>query len=73
MLFTVSTVLSSGTQLLEAASKREIPNVVSEPTSAGMYCSPISTGTLGWEPAVKLREGLAKSLEYYREHAGLYW
>jgi len=29
--------------------------------------------TLGWEPAVGLREGLGRSLEYYREHAAAYW
>ena len=28
---------------------------------------------LGWEPAVPLREGLARSLEYYRERAASYW
>ena len=28
---------------------------------------------LGWEPAVPLREGLARSLEYYRERAAAYW
>jgi UDP-glucose 4-epimerase len=28
---------------------------------------------LGWEPAVLLREGLARSLEYYRERAASYW
>ena len=28
---------------------------------------------LGWEPAVRLREGLARSLEYYRERAASYW
>ena len=26
---------------------------------------------LGWEPKVGLREGIARSLEYYREHAGV--
>jgi UDP-glucose 4-epimerase len=30
-------------------------------------------GRLGWEPAVPLREGLARSLEYYRERAASYW
>jgi UDP-glucose 4-epimerase len=28
---------------------------------------------LGWEPAVALREGLERSLDYYREHAAAYW
>ena len=28
---------------------------------------------LGWEPRVGLREGLARSLEYYREHREAYW
>jgi UDP-glucose 4-epimerase len=28
---------------------------------------------LGWRPTVPLREGLARSVEYYREHAGEYW
>jgi UDP-glucose 4-epimerase len=28
---------------------------------------------LGWQPAVPLREGLARSLEYYRERAAAYW
>jgi UDP-glucose 4-epimerase len=28
---------------------------------------------LGWEPAVPLREGLARSLEYYRERGASYW
>jgi len=28
---------------------------------------------LGWEPRVGLREGLERSLEYYREHGALYW
>jgi UDP-glucose 4-epimerase len=28
---------------------------------------------LGWTPRVGLREGLARSLGYYREHAGDYW
>jgi UDP-glucose 4-epimerase len=28
---------------------------------------------LGWTPEVGLREGVAKSLEYFREHAGAYW
>jgi UDP-glucose 4-epimerase len=30
-------------------------------------------GRLGWEPAVALAEGLARTLAFYREHAGLYW
>ena len=28
---------------------------------------------LGWEPKVGLREGIARSLEYYREHLESYW
>ena len=28
---------------------------------------------LGWQPSVGLREGLERSLEYYREHAADYW
>jgi UDP-glucose 4-epimerase len=28
---------------------------------------------LGWEPTVPLRDGLARSLDYYREHASAYW
>jgi UDP-glucose 4-epimerase len=28
---------------------------------------------LGWEPTVPLREGLARSLAYYRERAAAYW
>ena len=28
---------------------------------------------LGWEPRVSLREGLAKTIEYYREHKAHYW
>lgn len=30
-------------------------------------------GRLGWEPKVGLKEGLARSLEYYREHGAAYW
>ena len=30
-------------------------------------------GRLGWEPAVPMREGLARSVEYYRERASDYW
>ena len=29
--------------------------------------------TLGWEPKVPLREGLARTLAYYREHGHHYW
>ena len=29
--------------------------------------------TLGWAPEVPLREGLRRSLDYYREHAVAYW
>jgi UDP-glucose 4-epimerase len=28
---------------------------------------------LGWAPGVALREGLKRSLDYYREHAAAYW
>jgi UDP-glucose 4-epimerase len=28
---------------------------------------------LGWEPQTQLREGLARSLEFYRNHGPLYW
>ena len=28
---------------------------------------------LGWEPAVPLDEGLARTLHYYREHGDRYW
>ena len=28
---------------------------------------------LGWEPRVDLRDGLERSLAYYREHGGVYW
>jgi UDP-glucose 4-epimerase len=30
-------------------------------------------GQLGWEPAVGLREGLERSLAYFREHGDAYW
>ncbi|MGH3079768.1 MAG: NAD-dependent epimerase/dehydratase family protein [Gaiellaceae bacterium] len=30
-------------------------------------------GLLGWEPRVGLREGLARTIEYYREHREQYW
>jgi len=30
-------------------------------------------GKLGWRPRVSLREGLARTLEYYREHREHYW
>ena len=29
--------------------------------------------TLGWQPRVPLREGLARSIEYYRQHKERYW
>lgn len=29
--------------------------------------------SLGWEPAVDLREGLGRSLEFYRQHGQHYW
>ena len=28
--------------------------------------------TLGWQPKVPLRDGLARTIGYYREHAGHY-
>ena len=28
---------------------------------------------LGWQPRVRLREGIARTLEFYREHRGKYW
>ncbi|HEV2121209.1 MAG TPA: hypothetical protein VGW38_00345, partial [Chloroflexota bacterium] len=28
---------------------------------------------LGWEPRVSLRDGLARTIEYYREHRHRYW
>jgi UDP-glucose 4-epimerase len=28
---------------------------------------------LGWQPATSLREGLARTLAYYRQHRGRYW
>jgi len=28
---------------------------------------------LGWAPRVGLREGLTRSLDYYRQHAEDYW
>jgi UDP-glucose 4-epimerase len=28
--------------------------------------------TLGWQPRVRLRDGLARTIDYYREHAGHY-
>jgi UDP-glucose 4-epimerase len=30
-------------------------------------------GRLGWSPRVRLREGLARTLAYYREHREHYW
>ena len=30
-------------------------------------------GRLGWTPEVPLREGLARSLDFYREHGARYW
>jgi nucleoside-diphosphate-sugar epimerase len=30
-------------------------------------------GLLGWEPRVGLREGLARMVDYYREHREHYW
>jgi UDP-glucose 4-epimerase len=30
-------------------------------------------GRLGWSPQVRLREGLARTLEFYREHRDHYW
>src|SRR4051812_46147477 len=31
------------------------------------------TETTGWEPTVSLRDGLAKTIEFYREHGEHYW
>ena len=28
---------------------------------------------LGWQPRVALRDGLARTLEYYRQHHAQYW
>jgi len=41
----------------------------------GDYCGDYSLirGELGWEPRVRLREGLAKTLGYYRQHGTAYW
>ena len=30
-------------------------------------------GRLGWRPKVSLREGLARTLEFYHEHKQYYW
>ncbi|HEU5086006.1 MAG TPA: NAD-dependent epimerase, partial [Roseiflexaceae bacterium] len=30
-------------------------------------------GRLGWRPLVNLREGLAKTIGFYREYRELYW
>jgi UDP-glucose 4-epimerase len=30
-------------------------------------------GALGWRPSVTLRDGLARTLEYYRENKERYW
>jgi UDP-glucose 4-epimerase len=30
-------------------------------------------GDLGWDPQVSLREGLERSLAFYREHRDRYW
>ncbi|MFV9506110.1 MAG: NAD-dependent epimerase/dehydratase family protein [Oscillochloridaceae bacterium umkhey_bin13] len=30
-------------------------------------------GRLGWKPSVRLREGLARTLAFYREHRAYYW
>jgi UDP-glucose 4-epimerase len=30
-------------------------------------------GELGWEPTVDLRDGLARTMEFYREHGSRYW
>jgi UDP-glucose 4-epimerase len=31
------------------------------------------SAALGWQPRVGLREGLERSLAFYREHGGAYW
>ena len=35
--------------------------------------SDLIAADLGWEPSVGLREGLTRTLEYYRAHADKYW
>ncbi|MDI1291042.1 MAG: NAD-dependent epimerase/dehydratase family protein [bacterium] len=35
--------------------------------------SDLIAADLGWEPSVTLREGLTRTLEYYRAHADKYW
>jgi UDP-glucose 4-epimerase len=30
-------------------------------------------GALGWSPRVGLREGLARTIEFYRRHGARYW
>jgi len=41
----------------------------------GNYCSDyrLIAETLGWQPRVPLREGLARTLAFYREHHQHYW
>jgi nucleoside-diphosphate-sugar epimerase len=41
----------------------------------GNYCSDyrLMAETLGWQPRVPLREGLARTLAFYREHHQHYW
>ncbi len=41
----------------------------------GDYYSDFSliTKELGWTPKIELKEGLQRSLEYYKEHYPYYW
>jgi nucleoside-diphosphate-sugar epimerase len=41
----------------------------------GSYTSDLTKirSTLGWQPLTRLRDGLAKTLEYYRIHRDRYW
>jgi len=41
----------------------------------GDYISDITllTQTTGWRPKTSMRDGIAKTIEYYRRHRGHYW
>jgi UDP-glucose 4-epimerase len=41
----------------------------------GSYCSDhrLISAKLGWQPQVSLRDGLARTLAFYREHGHHYW